>query len=177
MIIPLTPEEQQYASEHYGLVNAYLSRKKLDERDYFDVVIFGYLRAVHQYKSKPELAKYKFSTIAWRKMNDSLYAYYRYLRRPKRNADVVSLDAAYGDGRVTYQDIVAGPDPYMMDFETEQLFIELASELSKRQLHAVKMKAAGYGIRETAKRQGIRMNDAKALLESAGGAVLAVCGG
>jgi len=175
--IPLTPDEQKYASEHYGLVGAYLSRKKLDESEYFDVVIFGYLRAVRQYLDKPKLMKYKFSTIAWRKMNDCLYEYYRYLKRPKRNAHVVSLDAAVGsNGALTLHDVTAGPDPGMMDFETEQLFLELASKLSKRQLHAVKMKAAGYGVRETAKRQRIKVKEIKPLLERAGNVVLAICG-
>jgi len=174
----LTPEEQRYASENFALVDTYLKRKHLDENEFFDVVVFGYLRAVRQYLAKPELLKYRFSTIAFRKMNDCLYAYYRYLSRPRRNACVVSLDAPIGsEGGLSLHDIVAGPDPEMLDFETEQLFLEMASKLSRRQLHVVRMKAKGCGIREIARRQGVKTSEIKTIMDKANGVIVSVCGG
>ena len=111
-------------------------------------------------------------------MNDCLYEYYRYLSRPKRNAYVISFDTPIGaEGSMTLQDIVAGPDPGMMDFETEQLFLEMASKLTKRQMHAVRMKVAGHGVRETAKRQGVKVTDIKPMLEKAKIIALTMCGG
>lgn len=131
MQIPLTLEEQRYASEHYRLITSFLRRKRLDEREFFDVVAFGYLRAVRQYLGKPELVKYRFSTIAFRKMNDCLKAYYRYLSRPKRSAFIVSLDAPIGsEGGLTLTDIVSAPNYDLLDYETERLFLEQAAKLT-----------------------------------------------
>jgi len=169
--VPLTYEEQLYAAEQYGLVSAYLKRKHLDESEYFDVIIFGFLRAVHQYQTESELPKYRFSTLAWRKMNDCLHDYYRYLRRHKRCASLVSLDAVEGDSdALMLRDLFAGPDPGTMDFETEKLFIEQASRLTKRQLRAARMRAAGYSARESTKRVGVNIS---LMLKSV---FLALCG-
>jgi RNA polymerase sigma-70 factor (ECF subfamily) len=167
--VALTPAEQQYASENYNLVNTFLLRKHLDENEYFDVVIFGYIRAVQQYLNKPELSKFKFSTIAWRKMNDCLISHYRYMKRAKRSACVVSLE----DGILTYQP--SAPDYGMLDFETEQILLELASKLSKQQMNAVRMKFDGYSVREIAKHQGLKVKEIKLLLESSESAVFAAC--
>ncbi len=176
--VSLTAAEQEYASEHYGLVNAYLNRKHLDENDFFDVVVFGYLRAVHQYLTDPKLLRFSFSTIAWRKMNDCLCAYRRYLNRSKRNAVTISLDIPrYRSGTLSLSEIVSAPDTGMLDFETEQLMLEMASKLSERQMRVLRMKVDGYGVMEIARQSQTTVNDVKALLESARDVVTAVCGG
>ena len=37
--------------------------------EYYDIVIFGYLSAVQDFDENPELSRYSFTTIAWRRMN------------------------------------------------------------------------------------------------------------
>ena len=62
----------------------FLRRRQLPESEFYDVVIFRYLRAVQLYCTDPKLRKYKFEAIAfqamdrqikrfWRKANEALY--------------------------------------------------------------------------------------------------------
>ena len=44
--IPLTPEQGTFAAENHGLVLKFLNENHLPEDEYYDVVIFGYLKAV-----------------------------------------------------------------------------------------------------------------------------------
>ena len=68
----LTPEQQKFAEQNHQVVDCFLSRKRLDAEEFYDIVIFGYLLAVQEYLEKPRLSDYAFSTIAWRNMNDCL---------------------------------------------------------------------------------------------------------
>lgn len=76
----LTAEQQQFAAAHHELVNRYLSHHRLSEEDYYDVVIFGFLRAVQNYLEHPELKKYAFSRIACREMDAERR---KYQQKPK----------------------------------------------------------------------------------------------
>ena len=64
----LTPEQNQFACQHLSLVKVFLFKNHLDQ-EFYDVVIFGYLDAVREYLENPELSRFRFSSIAWRKMN------------------------------------------------------------------------------------------------------------
>ena len=55
-IQPLTPEEQLYAEKHHEMLYHFLSHYQLDETEYFDVVVFGYLAAIQEYFRKPHAA-------------------------------------------------------------------------------------------------------------------------
>ena len=66
---PLTQEESDFAAAHHNLIGRYLRRARLPEDDFYDVAVFGYLRAVRKYLARPELRQYKFSTIAYRAMS------------------------------------------------------------------------------------------------------------
>ena len=66
--VPLTKEQQDFAAEHHGLVYKFLNDNHLPEDEFYDVVIFGYLKAVQDYFSREMLRQYSFSTIAWKIM-------------------------------------------------------------------------------------------------------------
>lgn len=85
----LTPCQRQYAEEHINLVYKFLSVKELPANEYYDLIIFGYLAAVQEYDERPELSKFSFTTIAWRKLSDCLCEYFTYLNRQKRKAVTV----------------------------------------------------------------------------------------
>jgi RNA polymerase sigma-70 factor (ECF subfamily) len=74
---PLTVTEQQFADEHHEIVYKYLRFRRLRPEEYYDVVIFRYLRAVHRYLNEPDLRKYKFDTIACGGMRSALYNHFR----------------------------------------------------------------------------------------------------
>ena len=94
----LTVLQQQYAEEHIGTVYAFLRHKRLPVDEYYDIVIFGYLSAVQDFDENPELSRYSFTTIAWRRMNSCLCDHYTYENRKKRCAATISIHsgAEYG---------------------------------------------------------------------------------
>ena len=82
----LTEEQKIFAEQNHMLVERFLWMNHLERAEFYDVVIFGYLEAVQEYLEKPELSKYPFSSIAWRKMRYSMIKEYIYRNCPKRNA-------------------------------------------------------------------------------------------
>lgn len=69
MTQPLTPVEKEFAEQYHPFVLRYLAIYKLPASEWYDVAIFGYLRAVRDWLSIPKLHKYKFSTIAFKNMS------------------------------------------------------------------------------------------------------------
>lgn len=93
--VPLTKEQQDFAAEHHGLVYKFLNDNHLPENEFYDVVIFPYLKAVQDYCNSASAQKYSFSTIAIRQMKFRLYDYFRTQARRKRNTEVISIHLAY----------------------------------------------------------------------------------
>ena len=62
--VPLTKEQQEFAAEHHGLVYKFLNDNHLPDDEFYDVVIFPYLKAVRDYFSIEHLPKVFFRTIA-----------------------------------------------------------------------------------------------------------------
>lgn len=87
----LTEKERIFATENHKLVLNFLKEKHLND-DFYDIVVFGYLKAVMSYVTNIELQKkYPFVVIAKRKMKDELVEYYINLDRQKRIADKTAL--------------------------------------------------------------------------------------
>lgn len=151
-IRPLTKEQQRFAEKNHHLVYAFLNEKELPESVFYDVVIFGYLKAVQEYCEVPSLHRFKFSTLAWKRMRSSLSNYYKYLSRPKRNTVTVSLDELIGseDG-LHWEDVISRPDEMMLQFETELLLHALASRLPRREMRIIRMKVRGDRMHDIAK--------------------------
>jgi DNA-directed RNA polymerase specialized sigma subunit len=74
---PLTKEQADFAAENHNLVYAFLNRKGYPEDKFYDIVIFGLLQAARAYSERPELQRYKFSTIAFSRMRSCVYNYCR----------------------------------------------------------------------------------------------------
>lgn len=104
---PLTIEEQRFAEEHHQLVYTFLIHKKLQRDEWYDTVIFGYLRAVKKWFARPALHRYAFSTVAYGSMSTSMA---NELRKRKSIPRTVSLDDIIPntDG-MTYGDTLCDP--------------------------------------------------------------------
>ncbi len=153
-IRPLTKEQQRFAAENHHLVYAYLNEKKLPESVFYDVVIFGYLKAVQEYCEVKALHRFKFSTLAYQRMRSSLSNYYKYLSRAKRNAPTVSFDERIGDeGGLHWEDIISRPDELKLRLETELLLHALACRLPRREMRIIHMKVNGDRMHDIAKRE------------------------
>lgn len=145
----LTLEEQKYAETHHNLVYRFLSYHGLKEKDYYDVVIFGFLLAVQEYLEKPELQKYQFSTIAWKAMKDALAKECLYHNRAKRTAPVVPY--AEEDSLSSLNAFL----PLRTEKLEEQLLdreilTDLLSCLTPKEREVIFLKADGYTHQEIA---------------------------
>lgn len=117
MARPLNENERIFAEKNIDVLDKYLSRRHLDYSTYYDVAVFGFLRAVIRYLSEPELQKYRFSTIANSAMNTEVSNYHRALNRKKRKAVVLNIDAAMFAGGLPISEIL--PDARGIDFEKQ----------------------------------------------------------
>ena len=165
--IPLTPEQQMFAADHHELVFNFLRENGLPENDFYDIVIFGYLKAVARYFAERELRQYTFGTIAWKSMQGALANHRRTLERKQRIPENVCIHlSVLADAPELEQ-----PDPFherlMTQLEADLILHDLAKLVSQRQMDAVRMRSDGYGIRDIAHRQQTTTKEVNALLDEA----------
>ena len=91
---PLTPVQAAFAAEHHNLVYSYLNKRKLSVDKFYDIAIFGYLRAVRKYFEREGLRKYKFSTIAYPCMQADIGNHFRAQKTQMRTAEIIQFDDA-----------------------------------------------------------------------------------
>ena len=175
--VPLTPEQCLFASEHHSLVYKFLNENHLPIDEFYDVVIFGYLRAVSRYFNEPELQQYSFTTIAWRRMSACISEHRRKQRRPKHNADVISLHIKPSEDGLSLEETIAAPNPYMRQLEEQLLLHDLAKRVSKQQMNIVHLKSCGYNDRDIARQQNTTMKRVQELLEEVRSVLLEICYG
>ena len=173
--IPLTPEQGTFAAENHGLVLKFLNENHLPEDEYYDVVIFGYLRAVKRYFAEKNLRKYNFSTIAWNCMRVDLINYHKSLSTHKRYADVISIHSGLYAGGLPLEHSVPYGHDVMAELETQLLLHELAGMITKEQMQMVRMRNDGYDIREIAKSHNVTMKCVRHVLNLACSALKQLC--
>ena len=101
---PLTVEGQQFAVDNHYLVYKYLRIRKLPFDDWYDVVIFRYLRSVKRWFAYPELHEHNFEIVAFYAMRSAIG---HELEKQKRRVHTVSLDEVIpGTNGLTYADVV-----------------------------------------------------------------------
>ena len=175
--VPLTKEQQTFATAHHSLVYKFLNENRLPEDEFYDVVIFGYLKAVRDYFSDLTAQQFTFSTIANRRMKFCLFDYFRTQERRKRNMEILSIHVGlYPDG-APLEDTIPAHDPIMQQLEMDLLLHELAGRVSKQQMDIVHLKQGGYGIREIARTQKVPMRRIKELLAEVHDVLLDICSG
>lgn len=103
----LTEMQSQFAAENHYLVENFLRYRKLPMDEFYDVVIFRFLRAVQQYNEREDLKQYKFSTIANNAMRWALADYFGEEKSNKKNVQMLSLDYQFENSSLTLGDIVA----------------------------------------------------------------------
>ena len=146
---PLNQEQQQFAEDNHSVVYSFLRYKRLDY-DYYDAVIFGYIRAVQKYFNRPELRQYSFNTIAFAAMRSDLINHYRKQSRLKRRAYVISLDVMSDDGYFNLSDSMPADNTSADAIACNQLLEEISAMVSPDQFCIIQMKSQGYSDREIA---------------------------
>lgn len=78
----LTEKQRQFAADNHYVLENFLRYRGLPMDEFYDVVIFRFLKAVQQYDEREDLQKYKFSTIAEYAMCSAVSNYFA-----KKNAE------------------------------------------------------------------------------------------
>lgn len=144
-------QEREFAAANHALIYSFLQDQALDEAEYYDIALFGYLHAVRRYLSHARLRRYRFSTIAWRAMRQSLNSFYR--AEERRRA-----------GERKYLEAHHDADPYLR-LEAELLLHSLASISTEEQIALVRRRLQGLSIKETAQASGMTPKRASRLLK------------
>ena len=161
----LTKEQRDFAENGHSLIYAFLNHYVLDEDEYYDIVVFGYLRAVKKFFEEDALKQYAFSTIAWKRMENSVSNYCRYLASPVRSATMVSLFSPIAaDADLTWEEILYRKDESALAFETRILMENLEKKLPKKEMKIIRMKVAGCKMHEIAKREHLTFQEINELL-------------
>lgn len=156
---PLTTEQSQIAELNHDLVFEFLNEYNLPESQYYDVVIFGYLCAVQEYCEKPELQKYSFSTLAWRKMLCEVKDHSRYLSREKRNIPTISLSDIKSGYDSSLKTDEAAENRLLEDLNFSLLLHSLASAITEKQMRIIRMKLAGFRMHDIARTEKMTFKD------------------
>lgn len=173
--IPLTPEQSLFAAKHHELVYKFLREKHLSPDEFYDVVIFGYLRAVRRYLTVMELKQYAFATIAWKAMEGGLHNYYRSQKSKRNYAEVYSLQSAPYEGGLRLEETIASPNELMQQVEYNLLLHELAGRASRQQMNVVLLKSEGYTNKDIARHQKTSVSFISKILKDMGDLLAELC--
>ena len=100
----LSDEEKDFATSQHHLVIQYLNLRKLPINEWYDVVIFRFLRSVYRWFHEPKLRRYTFRTICFSAMRSAIG---NELVKQKRQIKTISLeDTVPGTENLKYYDTV-----------------------------------------------------------------------
>ena len=157
--LPLTAEESAFAEEYHDMIFTYLRCHRLPVDEFYDIAVFGYLRAVRKYLARPELRQYKFSTIANRAMSCDIHHSREYWGRARRRGEVFE----FNEDQDTHdlRDAVAETVDNIVNFES------LIQRITPMQRRIALLRADGYTSKEIAAICGIKRQDVAAEMENA----------
>lgn len=112
---PLTDEEREFAEINHSEIWKFLRIKRLSFDEWYDTVVFGYLRAVKIRFHRPDLKEVPFSYIAFRNMESTLS---NERRKQTRRPRTVSLyNSCYSNSDKPMIDEMCSPyDNMITDF-------------------------------------------------------------
>lgn len=91
---PLTAKEAAFAEANHYLIAKYLDKKRLSIDEYYDVVVFRFLRSVKRWFAIPDLRKHNFEIVAFYAMRSAIGGE---REKQKRRIRTISLDAILQD--------------------------------------------------------------------------------
>ena len=160
---PLTEEERVFSAnlENYDWLFKYMKINKLDQEEWYDILILHYLRAVKKYLNIPHLQQYEFSTILFRTLDNARINYFRDMNREKRmsSGGIVSLDweeDSLNEKRtapMTWIDLKQSVEKTVMYHE---MISEILSNLNDVQAEIFKMTMEEYNREEIKRYLGIK---------------------
>lgn len=173
--IPLTPEQSRFAANHHDIAIKFLRQKNLPEEEFYDVIIFGYLRAVRRFFNEERLQYYEFTTIAWSCMEADLINHLKRQSRPKYAAEIVSIHTGLLDGDLPLEETLVAPDDLIQQMMPGLLLHDLARQASKQQMDIIRMRSDGYNFQDIASHQNISTKQLRKLLKDVQDVLMELC--
>lgn len=146
---PLTEYEKRHAEQNHGLVYSFLHKYEYSIEEYYNIVIFGYLRAVQVYNRRKDLQKqYHFACIAYQYMRSAIGNHFKLEQSKKRKpvGNVVSLDANYGETENLYN--CTGANTFDVEVIAVENIAEILKSFTDVQRKITGMKMDGYNNKE-----------------------------
>lgn len=144
----LTDEQRGFAAENHELVFAFLCEKKVPVEEFYDIVIFGYLKAVQNYFERPDLREYTFGTIAYHQMRSALNHHFISRSIAKRNAVVFSLDATTDVGLDLNEAVTVPASEIYEALEARETWEAIKPIAKPEELEALELRVLGYNGQE-----------------------------
>lgn len=160
---PMTEEQRALAEANHHLVYSFLKEHQLPESEYYDVVVFGLLRAAQDYCEKRRLKRYRFSTVAWKKMACELKDHQRYLASQKADLTAVSIhDPISEDNAQRWEDVLHDESVPLNAMLAELALHDLA--VTPMEQRILQMKRSGERMHDIAKTEGLTFRQINAVL-------------
>lgn len=154
---PLTEMEKRLAEENHNLVYGFLHQNKYSIEEYYNVAIFGYLKAIQAYcRIEEKQKKYSLSLLAWLYMRAEIGNHFRMENSQKRKPTdgIISLDAEYAEMENMYN--VVGIKSVEADVLEWELLNDIMENLSELQRKIAQLKINGYSNKEVYLLMGIK---------------------
>lgn len=124
----LNSKERKFAEENHGLIYSFLNYYRLSEAEHYDICAIAYLQAVKDWHRKPGLRdKYKFSTIAFKKMESAKIKKY-HADRLRDSYILFSLNDLNAEGN-EYLGQIADQRDAIREIEDQQNIEDLLNEV------------------------------------------------
>ena len=147
---PFTETEKKFAEENHNLIYEYLCEHGYSIEEYYNIAVFGFLKAVQVYHRK-EMSKrnYDFSYIAKQYMRAELSNQRKNDNAKKRKPleIIISLDADYIEEE-NYHNCIGGKSAEDEVIESEVLkeILEILSDIQRK---IISLRMDGYSNKET----------------------------
>lgn len=148
---PLTAQERTQAAENHNLVYSFLHRHGYSIEDFYNVVIFGYLKGIQTYNRREDLRnKYQLGFVCEKYMSAEIGNHFRTENAQKRKPaeNIVSLDTDYAESENLYNCTCGKSANPESEIIAGDLRAQLFEHLTKSQRKIAEMKMDGYNNKE-----------------------------
>lgn len=133
---PLTAEERAFSAdlENYNQFFKYMKINKLDQEEWYDILILHYLRAVKKYLNIPHLQQYEFGAVLFKTLDSARSNHCKKMTIPKRMPEggLCSLNYTINDDKGKELHVDAWLIDRKTSVEKQVIFKEMFKEFYRR---------------------------------------------
>lgn len=133
---PLTAEEKAFSAdlENYNQFFKYMQINKLDQEEWYDILVLHYLRAVKKYLNIPHLQQYEFGAVLFKTLDSARSNYCKSMATQKKMPEggLVSLNYTMEDEKGKEHQIEAWLIDRKISVEKQVIFKEMFKEFYRR---------------------------------------------